>query len=258
MKQGVLTSQRVRLLMSKGHSCYRPRTEGERKRKSVRGCIVSSEISALSLVVVKKGGSEIPGLTDTTNPRRHFPKRATRIRKLFNLSKKDDVKEYNIKRKIKKPGKKARVKQPKIQRLITPQRLQRKRALKAEKKQRYEKSKDEAKVYNDLIKTRLKDQKDKRGAVISKNRGTDKKDDKKSAVSKKSTDKKQDKKTEKGATAKPKAQKPKSEAAKPKKPAAASSGAEKKKDKATPPAASKPKDSKPKTEAAKPKTKPAK
>ena len=46
---------RVRLLLSKGHSCYRPRRTGERKRKSVRGCIVDGNLSALSLIVVKKG-----------------------------------------------------------------------------------------------------------------------------------------------------------------------------------------------------------
>lgn len=55
MKQGVLTNARVRLLLSKGHSCYRARRAGERKRKSVRGCIVDANLSALSLTVVKKG-----------------------------------------------------------------------------------------------------------------------------------------------------------------------------------------------------------
>ncbi|KAB0405523.1 hypothetical protein E2I00_002676, partial [Balaenoptera physalus] len=39
MKQGVLTHGRVRLLLSKGHSCYRPKRTGERKHKSVQGCI---------------------------------------------------------------------------------------------------------------------------------------------------------------------------------------------------------------------------
>ncbi|KAF4017118.1 hypothetical protein G4228_008677 [Cervus hanglu yarkandensis] len=53
MKQGVLTHGRVHLLLSKGHSCYRPRRTGERKRKSVRGCIV--DLSVLNLVIVKKG-----------------------------------------------------------------------------------------------------------------------------------------------------------------------------------------------------------
>lgn len=55
MKQGVLTTGRVRLLLSKGHSCYRPRRTGERKRKSVRGCIVDANLSVLNLVIVKKG-----------------------------------------------------------------------------------------------------------------------------------------------------------------------------------------------------------
>jgi len=48
-------SGRVRLLLSKGHSCYRPRRDGERRRKSVRGCIVDSNLSVLALVIVKKG-----------------------------------------------------------------------------------------------------------------------------------------------------------------------------------------------------------
>ena len=80
MKQGVLTQGRVRLLLSKGHSCYRPRKTGERKRKSVRGCIVDDKLSVLSVVVVKKGEAEIPGLTDNTIPRRLGPKRASKIR----------------------------------------------------------------------------------------------------------------------------------------------------------------------------------
>ena len=80
MKQGVLTQSRVRLLLSKGHSCYRPRKTGERKRKSVRGCIVDGNLSVLSVIIVKKGEAEIPGLTDNTIPRRLGPKRASKIR----------------------------------------------------------------------------------------------------------------------------------------------------------------------------------
>lgn len=87
MKQGVLSANRVRLLLHKGSSCYRQRRKGERKRKSVRGCIVAADLSVLNLVVVKKGDQEIPGLTDAPIPRRLGPKRANHIRKLFNLSK---------------------------------------------------------------------------------------------------------------------------------------------------------------------------
>lgn len=83
MKQGILTNNRVRMLFSKGHSCYRPRRTGERKRKSVRGCITGSDLAVLNLVIVKKGDTELPGLTDTTKPRRLGPKRASKIRKFF-------------------------------------------------------------------------------------------------------------------------------------------------------------------------------
>lgn len=73
MKQGVLSNVRVRLLLSKGHSCYRPRRDGERKRKSVRGCIVDSNLSVLSLVVVKKGEKVFTILLQTYIGIRHFP-----------------------------------------------------------------------------------------------------------------------------------------------------------------------------------------
>ena len=91
MKQGVMHPTRVKLLLSKGHSCYRPRRTGERKRKSVRGCIVAADLAVLSLVVVKQGDGEVAGLTDVTHPKRLGPKRATKIRKFFGLSKDDDV-----------------------------------------------------------------------------------------------------------------------------------------------------------------------
>jgi len=51
----IICTGRVRLLLSKGHSCYRPRRDGERKRKSVRGCIVDSNLSVLALVIIRKG-----------------------------------------------------------------------------------------------------------------------------------------------------------------------------------------------------------
>ena len=91
MKQGIMHPTRVRLLLSDGHSCYRPRRTGERKRKSVRGCIVAMDLSVLALSVVKQGEEEIPGLTDKVLPKRLGPKRATKIRKFFGLGKDDDV-----------------------------------------------------------------------------------------------------------------------------------------------------------------------
>lgn len=96
MKQGVLSANRVRLLLHKGVSCYRQRRRGERKRKSVRGCIVAADLAVLNLVVTKKGDQEIPGLTDAPVPRRLGPKRANNIRKLFNLSKVRDARAFRV------------------------------------------------------------------------------------------------------------------------------------------------------------------
>uniref|UniRef100_A0A1B6CYF3 40S ribosomal protein S6 n=1 Tax=Clastoptera arizonana TaxID=38151 RepID=A0A1B6CYF3_9HEMI len=183
MKQGVLTNGRVRLLLSKNHSCYRPRRDGERKRKSVRGCIVDSNLSVLALVIVRKGENEIPGLTDLTIPRRLGPKRASKIRKLFNLNKDDDVRQFVIKRPIPlKEGKtKVRHKAPKIQRLITPVTLQRKRHRLALKKQRCLKRKEQAADYAKLLAQRQKEAKVRRQEEIKRRRSASMRDSKSSA-----------------------------------------------------------------------------
>ncbi|KAF8252453.1 ribosomal protein S6e [Wilcoxina mikolae CBS 423.85] len=164
MKQGVLLPTRVKLLLAKGHSCYRPRRTGERKRKSVRGCIVGADLAVLSLVIVKQGENDIAGLTDVTHPKRLGPKRATKIRRFFGLSRDDDVRKFVIRREIqpKKEGKKPYTKAPKIQRLITPQRLQHKRHRIALKRRRAEAAKDAANEYAQLLAKRVQEEKSKR------------------------------------------------------------------------------------------------
>ena len=170
MKQGVLLPHRVKLLLSDGHSCFRPRRTGERRRKSVRGCIVGPDIAVLSLVVIKQGENDIPGLTDTVLPKRLGPKRATKIRKFFNLSKEDDVRKYVVRREVKsakkenaKPYTKAYAPSfyplvlnpshdrcscsPKIQRLVTPVRLQRRRHLRSLKRRKLERQKEQKGEY---------------------------------------------------------------------------------------------------------------
>ncbi|KAG0492446.1 hypothetical protein HPP92_005844 [Vanilla planifolia] len=174
MKQGVLTPGRVRLLLSRGTPCFRGygRRNGERRRKSVRGCIVSPDLSVLNLVIVKKGENDLPGLTDIEKPRMRGPKRASKIRKLFNLSKDDDVRKYvNTYRRTftSKTGKKCS-KAPKIQRLVTPLTLQRKRARIAEKKKRIAKAKSEAAEYQKLLASRLKEQRERRSESLAKRR----------------------------------------------------------------------------------------
>jgi len=174
MTQGILTTGRVRILMREGMPGYRTRKRGERKRKSARGCIVSSDLSVLNLVIVKKGESDIEGLTtaDAAKPRRLGPKRATRIRKLFNLTKEDDVRQFVVRRPIVKDGKKTVYKAPKIQRLVTPQRLQHKRQRIALKRERYEKTKAEALAYNELLTRRHREQAVARASVVAARRSS--------------------------------------------------------------------------------------
>jgi hypothetical protein len=236
MKQGVLTNLRVRLLMSPGDQCFRGhgRRNGERRRKSVRGCIISPDLSVLNLVIVKKGEKDLPGLTDEEKPRMRGPKRASKvrraagravgacvclcvwrahgvpaalalwrpqqsrlscaqpahaaaahasppsstphpqIRKLFALSKDDDVRRYvNTYRRTfeDKKGKK-HSKAPKIQRLVTPVSLQRKRRRAAIKKSRLESARTEAAEYHKLLVQRIKEQRERRSESLAKKRAT--------------------------------------------------------------------------------------
>eukprot|EP01113_Clastostelium_recurvatum_P046632 TRINITY_DN81_c0_g2_i1.p1 TRINITY_DN81_c0_g2~~TRINITY_DN81_c0_g2_i1.p1 ORF type:complete len:340 (+),score=143.69 TRINITY_DN81_c0_g2_i1:55-1074(+) len=176
MKQGVMVPGRVRLLLGTGAKCFRQKIKGERKRKSVRGCIVAPDLSVVNLIIVKKGEGELPGLTDRTLPVRLGPKRASKIRKLFNLSKDDDVRKYVIRREVPehegKDGKKIRKrsKAPKIQRLVTPVTLQRRRHRIAVKRAHREKTQQERADYAKLVAQRRKESRDKRESIIKKRR----------------------------------------------------------------------------------------
>jgi len=168
-KQGVLVPHRVRLLLGEGDSCYRQRRTGERRRKSVRGCIMNTDIQAYHLIIVKQGEQEIAGLTDadSTVPKRLGPKRANHIRKFFNLTPKDDVRKYVIRREVqpKKEGAKAYTKAPRIQRLITSQRLQHKRRLRSLKKRTTERQHAQKAEYDVLLAKRQAETKERNGAA---------------------------------------------------------------------------------------------
>merc|ERR1719223_2089496 len=170
MKQGVLAPTRISLLMKAGASCYRQRRSGERKRKSIRGCIVSSELSVLNLVVTRVGDKEIEGLSTeaAATARRLGPKRASKIRKLFNLSKGDDVRKYVIRRKFERKGKKID-KAPKIQRLVTPVVLQRKRQRALAKNRQRVKVRADAAEYAKLHALRTKE---RRASEIARRRSS--------------------------------------------------------------------------------------
>ncbi|MQM13425.1 hypothetical protein Taro_046353 [Colocasia esculenta] len=102
---GVLTTPgRVRVLLHRGTPCFRGYgwRNGERRHKSIRGCIASPDLSILNLIIVNKGDNDLSG--------------ASKIRKLYNLSKEDDVRKY-VNTFTTKTGKKCS-KAPNIQRRI--------------------------------------------------------------------------------------------------------------------------------------------
>merc|ERR1711988_316104 len=94
-------------------------------------------------------GEDIPGLTDSLIPRRLGPKRASKIRKLFALTKEDDVRKYVIRREI--PAK-SEDKKP---------------SSKAPKKGRQLKAKTEAATYQKLCAQRQKESREKRQEKLS-------------------------------------------------------------------------------------------
>merc|ERR1712144_2207 len=116
---------------------------------------------------MKQGEQDIPGLTDTVQPKRLGPKRATKIRRFFGLSKQDDVRKFVIRREVvpKKEGAKPYTKAPKIQRLVTPQRLQHKRHRIALKRRRAEASKDAANEYAQIMHKRVSEEKAKQAEI---------------------------------------------------------------------------------------------
>jgi small subunit ribosomal protein S6e len=150
MKNGIFTSKRVKLLLKKGSIGCRGfgMKKGERCRKSVRGCIVSPEISVLNLKIKKKG--ENPNeFTNEKEKKFLFPKRSSKLRKFFSINKGDGISKFmfdymdNSQKKNKKT--------PKIQRLITPNSIQKKRFNIKSKKERILSSKNNLKEFGKLL-----------------------------------------------------------------------------------------------------------
>lgn len=91
------------------------------------------------------------------------------IRKFFNLTKKDDVRQFVIRREVtsKKEGAKPYTKAPKIQRLITAQRLQRKRHLQSLKKRKTEAQREQKAEYDQVLAKRTEEKKARSSAARS-------------------------------------------------------------------------------------------
>lgn len=169
VKQGVVTHGWVCLLLSKGHPCYGPR-EPEREGLNLSKVALWMPIWAciISLVIVKKGEKDIPGLTDATVPPCLGPKRASRIHKLFSLTKEDDERQYVVRKSLNKEGEKPRTKTPTIQHLVTPTCPPTQIRCVALRKLRTKKSKGEAAEYAELLIKRIKKTKEKCQKQIAK------------------------------------------------------------------------------------------
>ena len=184
MKQGVATKNKIKLLLAEGTSGYRCKRDGVRKRKSVRGCIVGPEISSLNMVLLRKGEKELPGLTDTTNDLRLGPKRANKIRKLFNLPRHSDnrgVKDATkitvnnidvcravVKRITKEVEGKKYYKAPKITRLLTSERIRRKKVKRALKLNRAQNNQRRMKQYQAQLTKKRNEEKLRKKSKVAK------------------------------------------------------------------------------------------
>lgn len=185
MKNGVLSTERRKLLLKKGSTGIRFKKfvhrTGTKIRKSVRGCIVSPDIKMLCLKITKIGKNPIPGLSvaEEALPKRLASKTANNILKEFGLleiynKKKQNAEErktlrYMItkfanKREVTTKNGKTYTKRPKVQRLITPLRLRRKRVLKKIKEANVKYTAEQKKSYEESYK-KLKN---KKGAKAKK------------------------------------------------------------------------------------------
>jgi len=168
MKQGIFKNGRTRILFKKRGTTFRPRRTGERKRKSVRGCICGPDLAVIALRIVKKGEKDIAGVTDVDRPNRLQKKRKSNIISFFNLDKKkDDVCKYIGHRTIQR-GDKTFWKAPKVQRLVTEKRLRRKKSIRDAKLAQAKKSTEDAAKYEKILSQFVKERKAARKAAEAK------------------------------------------------------------------------------------------
>eukprot|EP00742_Colponemidia_sp_Colp-10_P005992 GILJ01006413.1.p2 GENE.GILJ01006413.1~~GILJ01006413.1.p2 ORF type:complete len:269 (+),score=77.12 GILJ01006413.1:28-807(+) len=153
MVHGVMASARVALLLKRGtvgFQSFRGKA-GERRKKSIRGCILNADVAVINAVIVANGEKPIEGLTDVSVPRRLGPKRASNIRKVMNLTAQDDVRKFLVRRKVSKAGKKDRFKAARVQRVVDSNVKARHAAKAKANLTRLQKSAEERREYLSLI-----------------------------------------------------------------------------------------------------------
>jgi small subunit ribosomal protein S6e len=158
-------------LLRLGGTTFKPRRTGERKRKSVRGCITGPDLAVIALRVVVKGEQELEGkkkdqpvvITGKDHANRLGKKRRNRIIKFYALDKKDDITKYVVRRTyektnkegeavLRKNGDKTFYKAPKVQRMITETKLRRKKVARRNVIDNIKNSQKKAVDYEKLLK----------------------------------------------------------------------------------------------------------
>ena len=140
MVPGKDTPKRIRLLLSKGDIGYRCRRKGVRRRKTVRGSIVSNETQVLNLLLVKEN-KPIQNLTTVVKDKTHLPKKISKLCETFNLEK-----GCNIRQELKKLLEGEKMPNLRIVRKISAKELKKreeKKKLREKKKAAYAKDKAE-------------------------------------------------------------------------------------------------------------------
>ena len=181
MKNGVLTKTKKKLLLGPNTSGYRSKREGTSMRKTVRGAIIGGNIASINLILLQKGEKELTDLTDVKVSRRLGPKRANKIRKLFNLPRHSDfrgqqshdkIKVHNIdvqravvKRMTKEIGDKKYYKAPRITRLLTTKRIRRKTVKRSQNILRIKANQEAHKQFDKLMAEKKKKQHEKEEAA---------------------------------------------------------------------------------------------
>lgn len=94
MVPGRDTTKRIRLLLAKGDVGYRARKSYVRKRKTVRGSIISSSIQVISVIIARAGERTIEGLTDVVVNKTHFPKKDSKIRAVLGVDESVDLRKH--------------------------------------------------------------------------------------------------------------------------------------------------------------------
>lgn len=155
MDASINTDKRQRLLRKKGNIGYKPLRNGERKRKSVRGSVVSEETAVLCMKLINDAMNDkatgliteevkhIEGLTDNIVQNSHLPKRFTKLKKLFfgeNADNLNSITVQDVKQKVKsvvqiEEGSKKKMPRLRITRTKSPQ-IEQRMKKRADKKQK--------------------------------------------------------------------------------------------------------------------------